>query len=161
MSLRCIRGTKLPDCLDPGRGENPAGPFGGLVQGPGRNVCEVINVDDFAWSWQPNGAGKAIEAEVDSLTTEWEEYAKRSEQEYVDQFSRRRVGALLRMQMDTLHSRLVETDKFLFDKTALSKKVDGSKVFTAAVHLYRYDDGWHPSSKAGEGLKDALRVSGK
>jgi hypothetical protein len=105
---------------------------------------------EFAWSWLPNRTGAAIGVTVDSLTTEWEASMKRSEHEYADQFSHRRVSALERMQMDTLHMRLAEMDKYLFANAAAAKKVDGSRVFTTAVQFYRYDDGWHPSKKAGE-----------
>jgi hypothetical protein len=56
---------------------------------------------------------------------------------------------------------MVEADNWLFSKTSLDKKVDGSKVFNAVVPFYRYDDGWHPSSKVTEDLKNALRTSEK
>lgn len=109
----------------------------------------------------PNKTGTAIGTAVDSVTAEWEASAKRSEQEYLDQFNHHRVGPLLRMQMDTFHTHLVEVNKYLFANTTLAKKVDGSRVFTAAVQLYRYDNGWPLSSKAGEDLKSALRTSEK
>ena len=126
--------------------------------GPSENKKAEV---EFSWSWIPNRAGEAIATAVDSLTKMRDAYIKEDERAYQEKLERAHVDTLVRLQADMFHQQRAQQEVRLFSLLARSKKIDQSKVFKAVVTFYRYDDGWHPSSKADEDLKQALKKSEK